>query len=720
MTNDGLVHLYIMELTDRALQFLMHLEAIEQEFYRTPASVSAAGIPKDKPLFLDSFRRCILKVLETAVEIAKASNKAISENERDSLMKIARHAFLCINELHEHGLIHLPRPSEPIELRRFCRIISGYVLKRKTADLAVYVTETVAEGAFAADPLTDLKKEYFGPLVEMVNGLPGGSAVAQPDIEGAEIIHVTIARIDARNPVRWPSLFHEAAHKLLSGELTGGKSLKQLFDEWLTPELLAMSKELKIDTHAWLTEIWCDLLAGLVMGPSFFFSQFVAFTATPPNDLSLNRDYPPHSFRLRLIEIFLQHKYDFVRTGLVRSQMKECLELVEYWDSVHELDIRSNRLLKFAFDAMRGFFQEHFFSGKQTESENFQKKFDSMIRYVRAIDVPSLHRMQSELSQGLPISSKPSPGGGLMEEPTSVQEVLLAAWLDRLQRLRDLAVTILSHAKLQEWPDVLEQSVIPPIERFDEAVLRSLQSAEWLHGLGSPASKIRVPTPRNIKKLKKACPALLTDREIIQLLAEREIRIIPLVNIDQQLGSTSLDIRLGASFEVFLPASKRSADSTSDVAYDSQRIDLDYLEHILLLPGQFMLGHSFEYLKLPNWLAAELDGRSSYARLGLEVHMTAGMIDPGFEGVVTFELFNSGPNPIQLFPGLRVAQIRFTAVTEPLHPYSKQHAAKYRGMLQHNRSLYMNDPDFKRIHAAIEEFKTRQLNLDSVPPGCKG
>src|SRR4029077_5988705 len=182
-----------MELTDRALQFLKHLEAIEKEFYRIPATVSAAGIPKDKPLFLDSFRRFILKVLETAVEIAKSLKERLSDNERDSLMKVARHAFLCINELHEHGLIHLPRPSEPIELRRFCRIISSYVLKRKTADLAVYVTEPVAEGAFAADPLTDLKRDYFGPLVEMVNGLPGSSTVAQPDIEGAEIIHVTIA-----------------------------------------------------------------------------------------------------------------------------------------------------------------------------------------------------------------------------------------------------------------------------------------------------------------------------------------------------------------------------------------------------------------------------------------------------------------------------------------------------------------------------------------------
>ena len=50
-----------------------------------------------------------------------------------------------------------------------------------------------------------------------------------------------------------------------------------------------------------------------------------------------------------------------------------------------------------------------------------------------------------------------------------------------------------------------------------------------------------------------------------------------------------------------------------------------------------------EYLQLPDAISGELEGRSSFARLGLEIHMTAGFIDPGFEGVLTFEIFNAGP-----------------------------------------------------------------------------
>ena len=84
--------------------------------------------------------------------------------------------------------------------------------------------------------------------------------------------------------------------------------------------------------------------------------------------------------------------------------------------------------------------------------------------------------------------------------------------------------------------------------------------------------------------------------------------------------------------------------------------------------------------------------------------MTAGMIDAGFEGTVTFELFNTGPNPIPLFPGFRIAQLRFFRVKEPLRPYSDRASAKYRKGLQHHTSLHMNDADYRRIMAAITDL----------------
>ena len=212
----------------------------------------------------------------------------------------------------------------------------------------------------------------------------------------------------------------------------------------------------------------------------------------------------------------------------------------------------------------------------------------------------------------------------------------------------------------------------------------------------------------------------MNDREIADLLENRELRFLPLVDLDQQLGSTSLDVRLGTSFEVYLPAYRRSPETEErDLpAYDSVPIDLDFLERVVLLPGQIVLAHTFEYVKLPTTVAAELEGRSSYARLGLEVHMSAGMIDPGFEGVITLELVNNGPNPIVLFPGVRIGQLRFSRVNTPARPYSSRHVAKYRGQLHHHRSLYEADPDYKRITSAIHEQESRQrdVNSDSSAP----
>jgi dCTP deaminase len=712
MDNNILVEISLGELCDRALRFQLHLDAIESEFYTVSAGLAADTIPRDKPVFLESFRHCIWMILETVMKLSVASKEPINDGRREQFLGVIRSAFLCIDRLHNQELVHLPRPSESIELRRFCRVISKHVLSDETTNLSVYVTEATIDGSYAGDPISRIKSKEFGRFADLVNDLPDIAPLNQLVTEGAGAIHVTIARIDARNPVRWPTLFHEAAHKLLNLAITDGKPLDVHFREWLPAELLEEISTLKFDTLNWLTEIWCDLLAALVMGPAFFFSQFAAFVAAPPVVAEMEKHYPPHGFRLRLIAGILQHHYpELMASKALRKHVQECVSVIEYWDKSQNLDVASNRRLKIAFDGMRGFFQEHFFSGSGTDLENFQQKFEKMVKYVRAIDASSLLLMQQELKKGLPIPSKPrNATAPLVEEPSSLQEVLLVAWMVRLETLRGDTLRAFTTSVPADWEAFLETTVLPSIARFDDAVLRSIQLAEWLHLLGPDAVTKVIPASSDLDLIKSKRPALLTDREIVALLSSKELRVLPLVNLEQQLGSTSLDIRLGTSFEVFLPAYRHTSgdDFGSFESYDSRRIDLDYLEHVVLLPGQFMLAHSFEYLKFPDWVAADLDGRSSYARLGLEIHMTAGMIDPGFEGVVTFELFNSGPNPIQLFPGLRIAQLRFSCVTEPARPYSKQHTAKYRGLLQHNRSLYKNDADFIRIKKELEESDCRR------------
>lgn len=84
-----------------------------------------------------------------------------------------------------------------------------------------------------------------------------------------------------------------------------------------------------------------------------------------------------------------------------------------------------------------------------------------------------------------------------------------------------------------------------------------------------------------------------------------------------------------------------------------------------LNPGAFALGSTFETVALGANITAKLEGKSSLGRLGLLVHATAGLIDPGFDGQITLELSNLGNIPILLLPGMKIAQLCFYRLPEP-------------------------------------------------------
>ena len=83
-----------------------------------------------------------------------------------------------------------------------------------------------------------------------------------------------------------------------------------------------------------------------------------------------------------------------------------------------------------------------------------------------------------------------------------------------------------------------------------------------------------------------------------------------------------------------------------------------------LAPRKFVLGRTLERVTLPlpttddtPCFAARIEGRSSYARCGLTVHLTAPTIHAGYDGVITLEICNFGPYTIQLYPKMPVCQL---------------------------------------------------------------
>ena len=84
-----------------------------------------------------------------------------------------------------------------------------------------------------------------------------------------------------------------------------------------------------------------------------------------------------------------------------------------------------------------------------------------------------------------------------------------------------------------------------------------------------------------------------------------------------------------------------------------------------LEPRRLVLGKTLEYVTLPSHLAARIEGRSSLARFGLSVHITAPTVMAGFKGRLVLEMYNSGPFRIELSRGMKIAQLILEQVSLP-------------------------------------------------------
>ena len=181
---------------------------------------------------------------------------------------------------------------------------------------------------------------------------------------------------------------------------------------------------------------------------------------------------------------------------------------------------------------------------------------------------------------------------------------------------------------------------------------------------------------------------VLQDSELVRRLLDsvesRRIVVTPLIDPANQIGPSSIDVRLGGSFKIPMTSHIPYIDpkQSAEVHRYLRPLDVSFDDDFYLHPGEFVLASTLEFIRVPPDLACRIEGRSSWGRLGLLVHATAGFIDPGFSGTVTFELLNAGKLPIRLQPGMRMAQLCFmTLGGEPIRPYNKRPGSKYNNTL---------------------------------------
>lgn len=190
---------------------------------------------------------------------------------------------------------------------------------------------------------------------------------------------------------------------------------------------------------------------------------------------------------------------------------------------------------------------------------------------------------------------------------------------------------------------------------------------------------------------------ILSDKTIKQYLEESKITIEPLLD-KRQIQPSSVDLRLGDEFKVFKNIKKAYLDPKDDIASYMESTTVNEGEAFIIHPNEFALATTLEYVKVPDDLVARVEGRSSMGRLGVTMHVTAGFIDPGFEGKITLEISNIGAMPVALYPGQRVCQIVFETMTTPSEvPYGHpDRQSKYMGQTSPESSRVKLDYELKK------------------------
>ena len=189
---------------------------------------------------------------------------------------------------------------------------------------------------------------------------------------------------------------------------------------------------------------------------------------------------------------------------------------------------------------------------------------------------------------------------------------------------------------------------------------------------------------------------ILSLNEILGSVAEGSIGFDPPIE-KAQYGEASIDLRLGYIFTEIKsqPGISISVADGLDPFLSTRlwkQADLSEPDEFgrprsyELLPNQFVLGMTYETIMVPRDMIARIEGRSTYARVGLSMHQTAPWIQPGWRGKITLEIMNNGPLTIKLTPLKdRPCQLTFFKLTSKI-PEESSYGAKEQDSFQGQKS----------------------------------
>lgn len=153
----------------------------------------------------------------------------------------------------------------------------------------------------------------------------------------------------------------------------------------------------------------------------------------------------------------------------------------------------------------------------------------------------------------------------------------------------------------------------------------------------------------------------LSDVDIKKAIKSGGVIIEPFNEAQLQLAS--YDVTLGNEFEIVDRHQLEASDPANKIFPQTRKIIVEDGDQFVLHPGENVLGKQKEFIGVDLNHLILLSGKSSLARIGLVVHNTAMLFNPGHKFYPTFELVNSSNIPIILRPGMEIAQLIFAKLT---------------------------------------------------------
>ena len=154
----------------------------------------------------------------------------------------------------------------------------------------------------------------------------------------------------------------------------------------------------------------------------------------------------------------------------------------------------------------------------------------------------------------------------------------------------------------------------------------------------------------------------LSDVDIKKAVKKEEIELKPFD--ESRLQPASYDILLGNTFLLNDAFTTAIIDPVKKIYAKTREVHVKDGDEFVLRPGISVLGSSKDFFGSDHYLI-QLSGKSSLARIGLMIHNTAGIVNPGHMLHITLEITNQNNIPIVLHPGMKIAQITFSMLSSP-------------------------------------------------------